>query len=157
MLRVTDTTDGRAACNSAIQRDSFAKNLESAWQPVISVLLGGRMLILHHAVLGVQCPTGQILTHHHALYQLMMMILSITTIEWEHLNISVKCKSNAEEFSKNKSKIQQHVTLLSGGGSDDHWSPEVGWHWSIIFRLYQASYRMSLSRLQRRNDKKHDI
>ena len=39
----------------------------------------------------------------------------------------------------------------------DQWSPEVRWHWSIIFRLYQASYRMSLSRLQRRNDKKHDI
>ena len=54
MLRVTDTTDGRAACNSAIQRDSFAKNLESGWQPVMSLLLGSRMLPLHHAVLGVQ-------------------------------------------------------------------------------------------------------
>ena len=36
----------------SVQRDSFAKNLESAWQPVMLLLLGGGMLILHHAVLG---------------------------------------------------------------------------------------------------------
>ena len=73
MLRLTDTTDGRAPCNSAIQRDPFAKNLESAWQPVMSPLLGTGMLQLHHGLQSVtvtQCHCDHILTDHYALYHL---------------------------------------------------------------------------------------
>ena len=79
----------------------------------MSLLLGSRTLILHHAVLGVhlfslQCPTDHILTHQ-ALHQLMMMIPSITTIN-ENIKILIYT-SNTEELSENKSKIPEDVRL----------------------------------------------
>ena len=121
MLRLTDTTDGRAACNSAIQRDSFAKNLESAWQPVMSLLLGGRMLILHH----VHCTVSQSVTPSGSLSSLVM-ILSITTMRTlKYFYISVLCTVYTYLYNTqllknclklNPLKIQQDVTSLSGGG-----------------------------------------
>ena len=120
MLRLTDTTDGRAACNSAIQRDSFAKNLESAWQPVMSLLLGGRMLILHH----VHCTVSQSvshtirvsiisgddsLNHNNENIKIFLYIFILYTYLY-NTQLLKNC------LKLNPLKIQQDVTSLSGGG-----------------------------------------
>ena len=60
----------------SVQRDSFAKNLESAWQPVMLLLLGGGMLILHHAVLGA----GQYLQYSVTVSQCHSVTVSYTPL-----------------------------------------------------------------------------